>query len=151
MTTLQWRGIWSHKDTITLLIAATHVSNLLALPTVNKGSALDLRALINQVNSNVNAIEALQLTTPLHEVIIGQKILDHLDAPSRKEWELASTSHGFPNLEEFIQFLEKRCRALELIQSAHNNKPLSKPKGTCKSEQKLRQAYVALNDNQCVL
>lgn len=76
--------------------------------------------------------------------IIGQLILAHLVAPSRKEWDHA---RNFTRISQV-----GRCTPLELIQSALDNKPVSKPKGTCKSEQKLRQAYVALNDdNVCLL
>jgi hypothetical protein len=39
------------------LIAAAHVKSLLSLPVINKESATNLRALINQFQSNMNAIK----------------------------------------------------------------------------------------------
>jgi hypothetical protein len=51
------------------LIAAVHVKSSLSLPVINKESATDLRALINQFQSSLNAIKALDLSIPLHEVL----------------------------------------------------------------------------------
>ena len=48
------------------LIAAAHVKSLLSLPVINKESVTDLRTLINQFQSNLNAIKALDLSIPLH-------------------------------------------------------------------------------------
>jgi hypothetical protein len=39
---------------------------------MNKESAADLRALINQFQSNLNAIEALNVAIPLHEALLSQ-------------------------------------------------------------------------------
>ena len=63
------------------LIAAAHVKSLLSLPVMNKESATDLRALINQFQSNMNAIKALDLSIPLHEVLLSQILIEHVDEP----------------------------------------------------------------------
>ena len=48
------------------LIAAANVKSLLSLPVINKESATDLRTLINQFQSNLNVIKALDMGIPLH-------------------------------------------------------------------------------------
>jgi len=52
------------------LIAAAHVKSL-SLPVINRESVTDLRALIYQFQSNLNAIKALDLSIPLHEVLLS--------------------------------------------------------------------------------
>jgi hypothetical protein len=55
------------------LIAEAHVKSLLSLPMMNKESATDLRALINQFQSNLNAVKALDLSIPLHVVLLSSR------------------------------------------------------------------------------
>ena len=58
---------------------AAQVKSLLLLPVINKKSATDLRALINQFQSNMNAIKALDLIKPLHEVLLSHILIEHVD------------------------------------------------------------------------
>jgi hypothetical protein len=67
------------------LIAASHVKSLLSLPVINKESATDLRALIYQFQGNLNAIKALDLSVPLHEVLLSQILIEHVDEATRKQ------------------------------------------------------------------
>jgi len=97
------------------LIAAAHVKSLLSLPVINKESATDLRALINQFQSNLNAIKALDLSIPLHEVLLSQILIEHVDEVTRKQWEMKAVSQGITELEAIIKFLEGKSQALELI------------------------------------
>jgi len=68
------------------LIAAAHVKSLLSLPAINKESATNLRALINQFQSNLDAIKALDLSVPLNEVLLSQILIEHVDEVTRKQW-----------------------------------------------------------------
>ena len=65
-------------------MAAAHVKSLLSLPVISKRSATDLRALINQIQSNLNAIKALDLSIPLHEVMLCQILIERVDEKTRK-------------------------------------------------------------------
>jgi hypothetical protein len=67
------------------LIAAAHVKLLLSLPMINKESTTDLRALINQFQSNLNAVKALDLGIPLHEVL-SQILIGPVDELIRMQW-----------------------------------------------------------------
>ncbi|KAJ8889353.1 hypothetical protein PR048_008852 [Dryococelus australis] len=53
----------------------------------NTHSASDLRNLLNQLASNLKAIEALELKVPLHELLLSQLVLHRFDKQGRKEWE----------------------------------------------------------------
>ena len=80
----------------------------------------------------MNAIKALDLSIPLHEVLLSQILIEHVDELTRKQWEIKALSQGITELEAIIKFLEGKCRALELlhaIQHPRNNKSsgVSKP------------------------
>ena len=94
------------------LIAAAHVKSLLSLPIINKESATDLRALINRFQSNLNAFKALDLSVPLHEVLLSQTLIEDVDEATRKQWEMKAVSHGVTELEAIIKFLEGKCQGL---------------------------------------
>jgi hypothetical protein len=94
------------------LIAAAHVKSLLSLPVINKVSATDFRALINQFQSNLNAIKALDLGIPLHEVLLSQILIEHVDELTRKQWEMKAVTQGVTELEELIKFQKVNVRSL---------------------------------------
>ena len=66
------------------LIATPHVKSLYVTAVINKESATDLRALINRLQSNLNAIKALDLSIPLQEVLVSQILIEHVDEVTRK-------------------------------------------------------------------
>jgi len=128
------------------LIAAAHVKSLLSLSVINKESAMDLRALIDQFQSNLNAIKALDLSIPLHEVLSSQILIEHVDEVTRKQWEMKAVSQRITELEAIMKFLEGKCQALELIHASqyprnNNSSGVSKP---------TKNAYVATHSS-CVL
>jgi hypothetical protein len=97
------------------LIAMAHVKVLFTLPSVSTDSVKDLRDFLNHLGSNSNAIKALDLEIPLHTVLWSQLVLERMDEHSRNEWEVRSSSQQFARLAELCEFLENRCKALELI------------------------------------
>jgi len=121
------------------LIAAAHVKSLLSLPVINKESATALRALINQFQSNLNAIKALDLSIPLHEVLLSQILIEHVDEVTRKQWEIKAVSQGITELEAIIKFLE----LIHASQHPRNNNSSGVSKPT-------KHAYVA-TQGSCVL
>ena len=96
------------------------MKSLLSHPVINKESATDLRALINQFQSNLIAVKALDLSVPLHEVLLSQILVEHVDEVTRKQWEMKAVSQGVTELEAIIKFLEGKCQALELIRASQH-------------------------------
>jgi hypothetical protein len=47
-------------------------------------AATDLRAMINQFQSNLNAIKALELSIPLHEVL-SRILIEYVNEVNRKQ------------------------------------------------------------------
>jgi len=101
------------------LIAMMHAKHLCQMPQVRKGDASSLRQLINHVSSHMNALQALSLNVPVQELMLNHLILTMLDPKTQQEWELIAASRtDTPATAELVTFLESRCRALELLQTA---------------------------------
>jgi diphosphomevalonate decarboxylase len=124
------------------LIAAAHVKSLLSLPMINKESATDLRALINQFQSNLNAVKALDLGIPLHEVL-SQILVEHEVELTRKQWEMKAVTQGVTEFEELIKFLEGKCQALELI---HASQQLRDTNSNSSMSKQTKHAYVGTHN-----
>ena len=80
----------------------------------------------------MNAINALDLSIPLHEVLLSQRVIDHVVEVSRKKWEMKVVSQEMTELNAIIKFLEGKCQALEIIHTSqyprnNNNGGVSKP------------------------
>jgi len=101
-------------------MTAAHVMSLLSLPVISKGSATDLRALINQFQNNLNAIKSLDLSIPLYEVLLCRILIEHVDEVTRKQREMNAVSQGMTELEAIINFLEGKCQAFELIHASQH-------------------------------
>jgi hypothetical protein len=68
----------THRYNNVKLIAMMHVKQLQQLPSVKKNDASSLRQLINHVESNKNAIQALNLKTSTHDSMMNQLLLSVL-------------------------------------------------------------------------
>ena len=96
-----------------------HAKHLCQMPQVRKGDASLLRQLINHVSSHVNALQAQFLNVPVQELMLNHLIITMLDPETQREWELITASRtDTPTTAELVTFLESRCRALELLQTA---------------------------------
>ena len=149
---IAWETVCQRYNNTRLIITA-HVKRLLMLPTVNKESPHELRALLNEVSSNLNAIKALNPEVPLHELILTQLILNKIDESSRRQWELQSAPQECTHLSEICKFLEERCQALDHIKSTQDKKPTIPPQSLQQSNalnRQPRQTYVLTNNRSCV-
>lgn len=135
------------------LIASAHLRQLLTLPSMSKASANDLRALLNQALSNLNAIKALQLDVPLEELLVSQLILEKVDISIRREYESIINSKTFPTLQELCEFLETKCKSIEIVNSNLPKPSLTNIKSPIPHRHKygaqVQQSYVATN-SQCI-
>ncbi|XP_046404409.1 uncharacterized protein LOC124169753 isoform X1 [Ischnura elegans] len=130
------------------LIATAHMKSLFSLPSMKRESVNELRMVLNQLVSNYNAIEALKLDTPLHEVLLSQLLLEKIDEQTCKEWEVKANNQQFPRLDELIEFLEAKCQALEVVKSNQTQKEkstTSKQSESCKRVQSTSHSYVTRN------
>jgi hypothetical protein len=97
------------------IICAKHAKALLNLHSAYSGAAQDYRRLINEVSSNIAAIEGLNTGVSLHEIILMEAILNNIKAHDRQDWEVRTASSHFPKLQNLIDFLENKCQAFKVI------------------------------------
>jgi hypothetical protein len=64
---------------------------------------------------SLNVVNALGLSMPLHEVLLWQELVRHLNCVSRKQWEMKAVSQGMTEIGKVIKFLEGNCQVLELF------------------------------------
>jgi hypothetical protein len=98
------------------LIAMKHVKQLVHIPQVEGRDSSSLRQLINHVSSHTNALQALNLQATMHDLILNHLLLSVLDAETHNEWEIHSSRvQDLLSTKEIIEFLEDRCKAMELL------------------------------------
>ena len=103
------------------LIAMMHAKHLCQMPQVRKGDESSLRQLINHVSSHMNALKALSLNVPVHDLKLNYLMLATLDLETEREWELITASRAdTTTTAELVPFLESRCRAFELLQTTQS-------------------------------
>ena len=62
------------------------------MPQVTKGDLSPMRQLINSALSHMNALQALSLNVPFHELILDHLKLATIDPETQREWENGSSS-----------------------------------------------------------
>jgi hypothetical protein len=112
----------------------------------NIESATDLRALIYQFQSNLNAVRALDFGIPLHEVLLSQILIEHVHELARKQWDIKAVTQGVTELEELIKFLEGKCQVLDIIRASQKHRNTNSNSSMSKQT---KHAYVATH-NSCV-
>lgn len=107
-----WQALLDRYDNTNLLIDA-HLEKLLTVKQVSKDNVVELRSLLDTVQSNVRALTALKVQW---NVILVYMVKQKLDVESRKQWQLQTSSTEYPKYDEMMEFLNKRCLMLESIQ-----------------------------------
>jgi hypothetical protein len=79
------------------IICAKHAKALLNLHSAYSGTAQDYRRLINEVSSNIAAIEGLNTGVSLHEIILIEAILNNIKAHDSKTGGLEPPVNIFPS------------------------------------------------------
>jgi hypothetical protein len=111
--TLAWDLIYKWYQN-TCLITSMHMKALLSLPRVNKESVQNIWAFISHMSNNLEASKALNIEGPLHELLLMQSALEHLDLATRQDWETRTSFQNFSTLNELKTFVRGLCQAIEL-------------------------------------
>jgi diadenosine tetraphosphate (Ap4A) HIT family hydrolase len=104
------------------LIVQHHVNNLFNLPQVSKDSARSLRLLVNTVNTNLDALNSLDINTN-HFMGSAIDTHNHIAVRSRHKWEESLKTTEPQSKAQLITHLTQRCNLLEALEI---NKNLSK-------------------------
>jgi hypothetical protein len=87
-----------------------------------------LRELLDTVNTNMAALESLNIPVASWDAVIVLIIFQKLDYSTKREWQMTlDNSIRIPTYKKRIQFLEKRCTVLEALNALHpTNKTMPK-------------------------
>ncbi len=103
-----------------LIVINAHLKGMLDVPNITKGNGKQLRHFLTHIKQHLNSLKALNLPVKEWDVLLIFLFTQKLDFQTHKAYELEKTigptSPILPSVDEFIQFLEKRCVALENIE-----------------------------------
>jgi hypothetical protein len=88
------------------------VKALLNVSSATSGTCQHYRRLVNEISSNLNALEVLDTGVP----ILSEVILSKINLADRHDWEIKNAGNKFHGLRELLEFLETRCQTLEIIE-----------------------------------
>lgn len=114
-----------------------HIRAIFDVPTLSKENHSYLRELLDTILKHLRALKALKRSTDAWDDLIIHIIVSKLDPTTGKAWETSIPDKDIPDLKSLIDFLSKRCQALETIagkqpinQSNNSSKFSYKSKGT---------------------
>lgn len=100
----------------------SHLLNLLDTPAITKCNAQNLRDFVTNCKRNVESLKNLNLSfEELWNLIIVHLLERKLDFVSKKAFESGKNLDTLPVLQEFFEFLDKRCTILENLSSLESN------------------------------
>lgn len=120
---IAWQTLVKRYHNSRLLISL-HVNNILDLPSVNSLSVKTIRHFLSSYNENKLALEALGHNLANESLILTTHLLRKFCPEIRNKFEHArNCSETVPNLDEFINYLDKECQRLEVANLAYVAQP----------------------------
>ncbi|XP_063838233.1 uncharacterized protein LOC135087396 [Ostrinia nubilalis] len=107
-----WSAITSRYDN-KVLIAKYHLQHILSLHKVN-GKSYTLRQLTNEFMQYYNSLLSLNISN-LQDIILIHILSTKIDYSSLRDFELHRDSSDFPSLQQFLNFIQQRCQALDML------------------------------------
>jgi len=117
-------------------IVRAHIHAMYSTSPAKTESASLLRKLQETMEENVLALRAHGVPVDHWDAILVYLANEKMDAESRKQWELLSPGNDLQKYSDLIEFLEQRCRALEVNPKA-NQSSVNKPKNANKNNSKV--------------
>jgi len=98
------------------LIINSHLTRLLEVPQITKDKPKTLKQFIH-IRTHLRALEILGQPVNQWDFIVIYLARNRLDYYSQREWqEVGQQKHDhMPTVEEFLKFLNERCRTLETL------------------------------------
>lgn len=103
-----------------LVVINAHLKGMLDTPPLTKGSGKQLRTFLTHVRQHLNSLKAHNLPVKEWDVLLIFLFTQKLDFQTHRAYELEKnvglSSTGLPTVDEFLDFLEKRCVAFENVE-----------------------------------
>jgi NAD-specific glutamate dehydrogenase len=138
------------------LIFQEHIKEIMQLQKVTKGTATNLRQLIDKVSSHLNSMKNIGTDSDIMQSLIIQIVSSKLDIESQTKYEESAEYKKLPTWSEMYDVLSKRCQVLELREGkpaySHSTSSQSTSNQTRKSHQN-QSSYITTSNasDTCVL
>ncbi|XP_075151125.1 uncharacterized protein LOC142225233 [Haematobia irritans] len=113
------------------LIFQAHLLNMFQLQSIQKPTVASIRLFIDNINSSLRALRSFASPDQIADGVLLLLIVSKLDKESQSKWEddiyfscdlnKSSTSFQLPNWDNLSNFLERRCKTLEIVEITHSN------------------------------
>lgn len=121
-------------------------------PFISKASSTAVHSMLDVAQEVVRGLKALGNKAEERDPWLIHILVNKLDSESRSLWAQASTGNDFPSFDNFIEFLEKRCEALDTIQNCYSQRPttvLSKPQSVKSQSNPNAKSFATSITNVC--
>ncbi|XP_016664554.1 uncharacterized protein LOC107885426 [Acyrthosiphon pisum] len=151
---IAWESLIARYNNKKVLIQS-HTRGLYELSVINEESK-QLRKLIDKLNCHINALESLGENPRGWGSMLIHLITSKLDISTIKAWETIAPKDEIPPIQVLIQFLEKRFKIVEAVESVSqmNIKESSDSKGNKKinkgyPKEKTYYSFAATDMTKC--
>ncbi|XP_055678141.1 uncharacterized protein LOC129786910 [Lutzomyia longipalpis] len=135
-------------------IVSQYLRTFLEQSSVPDANPKLLRSLYNTTHGVIQALDAMDCTD--RDIWLIHILLNKLDKETKTLWARETTSSQIPTLQQFMEFLQRRCDALEVIFtkdsdtfSAKKSKDSKPAKPDSKAAPKV--SYTATNAKKCII
>ncbi|XP_072384547.1 uncharacterized protein [Diabrotica undecimpunctata] len=108
------------------LIVNSHLNSLLNAPLITKPNAHALRDFLTQIKSHLAALENLNISNQLTDLILINIFTQKLDYNTKRSFETERNINKLPSLMEFLEFIERKCKILENLVPEYSHSPKQK-------------------------
>ncbi|XP_072398150.1 uncharacterized protein [Diabrotica undecimpunctata] len=108
------------------LIVNSHLNSLLNAPLITKPNAHALRDFLTQIKSHLAALENLNISNQLTDLILINLFTQKLDYNTKKSFETERNINKLPSLMELLEFIERKCEILENLVPEYSHSPKQK-------------------------
>lgn len=134
------------------LIFESHVSKIFELPKTVKNSAADLRNLLDEINTNLDALKSMGSVEEILDAILIHLATERLDPNTTSKWEESRALDSLPSWSEFSKVLNRRCQFLEVKsrkQVAESTSSRTSIQGKPPRPGNHRSMALTVTDNRC--
>ncbi|XP_052567476.1 uncharacterized protein LOC128093775 [Culex pipiens pallens] len=116
-----WRILATKYDNIRMVVQG-HVTQLLSLRSMTKGTHAELKALLDVVEKRLEslAFHKFKMQDKLSEAIVVNLLISRLDPETRRVWETTLAHGEMPEYKKTMDELRKHCYVLERCEMTTN-------------------------------
>ncbi|XP_065356247.1 uncharacterized protein LOC135950644 [Calliphora vicina] len=114
----------------------SHLLEIFNIEKVSKPNVMALRLFIDNINASMRALESIVTKQQITNGIMLHLVVSKLDTDFQSKWEesqslslntsTSSSTLQLPSWDDLVNFLERRCKSLEIYESTHPNSVCAK-------------------------